>query len=338
MNKGGKSKVNYVYKERRATLKTVLIRFGALLLIIAAISTIVYLDRDAYEDKKDGDISPLDSVYFTVVSITTTGYGDIVPMEQDARIIDTVFITIGRAALWFVIVGTAYQFIFERYREAITMNSMRRTLNDHVIICGYGLTGRTAAMELIAKGRKKRYIVVVSRDQEESRRAAEDGFVSLSGDPSKEDTLDGALIKKASSVIITTGRDDTNVLISLTARDLNPDVKIISQVTDLENRKLLLKSGVDVIIAPQVTGGNLMATATSNPNVVHLLEDVMTASKGYYLDERSPKEGEVGRRVGDLKYTTVLGVARGGKVISASGGADLKLKKSDKLLILEGSG
>ena len=75
-----REKANFVYKKRRATLKTILIRFGALILVIFAISTIVYLDRSGYEDSRDDEISMLDSVYFTVVSITTTGYGDIVPV------------------------------------------------------------------------------------------------------------------------------------------------------------------------------------------------------------------------------------------------------------------
>ncbi|MEA3558199.1 MAG: potassium channel family protein, partial [Candidatus Thermoplasmatota archaeon] len=192
-----KEKANFVYKKRSATIKTILFRFGALLLVIFAISTIVYIDRDSYDDNKDHKISPLDSIYFTVVSITTTGYGDIVPVEQDARIIDLIFITLGRAAMWFVIVGTAYQFVFERYREEFMMKATQKRLSGHTIIAGFSTTGGSAARELIAKGAKKSNIVVITTDPEAAQKAADEGFVSINGDATKEGILEDAVIRKA---------------------------------------------------------------------------------------------------------------------------------------------
>jgi voltage-gated potassium channel len=330
-----KEKANFIYRKRRATLMTVLIRFGALIIVILTISAVVYIDRDSYRDNEDGNISPLDSVYFTVVSITTTGYGDIVPVRQDARIIDTVFITFGRAAMWFVIVGTAYQFVFERYREAYLMKAIQRRLSGHVVVAGFSTTGQSAANELLAKGLKKGQIVVITTDQEEAQNAADTGFVSLLGDASKEKILKDAVIEKASSLIITTRKDDTNILISLTAKDLNPDLTVISRVTELENIKLLKRSGVETIIAPSVTSGSLMATATSQPNVVHLLEDVMTSEKGMYLSQREVKGEELGLNPRSIKGIVVLGVVRSGKVRSLDQMDKLKLKEGDSLLFLD---
>ena len=322
-----REKANFVYKKRRATIKTVLFRFGALLLIILAISTIVYIDRDGYKDAEDGKISPLDSVYFTVISITTTGYGDITPVSQDARIIDTIFITIGRAAMWFVIVGTAYQFVFERYREAYLMKAIQKRLSDHIIIAGFSTTGQTAARELLAKGMKKSHIVVITTDPEDAQEAAEEGYVSINGDATKE--------KKASSLIIATRKDDTNILITLTAKHLSPDITVISRVTELENMKLLKRSGVEVIIAPAVTSGSMMATATTQPNVVHLLEDVMTAQEGMYISEREARIDEFGANPKKLKGLVVIGVVRKGKVLAMDDLDKLKLKKGDHILSME---
>jgi voltage-gated potassium channel len=330
-----REKANFVYKKRRATIKTVLFRFGALLLIIFAISTIVYVDRDGYNDAEDGKISPLDSVYFTVISITTTGYGDITPVRQDARIIDTIFITIGRAAMWFVIVGTAYQFVFERYREAYLMKAIQKRLSDHIVIAGFSTTGQSAARELLAKGIKKSHIVVITTDPEEAQEAADDGYVSINGDASKEKNLQDAMVEKAGSLIIATRKDDTNILITLTAKYLNPDLNVISRVTELENMKLLKRSGVEVIIAPAVTSGSMMATATTHPNVVHLLEDVMTAREGMYISERVVRIDELGANPKKLKGIVVIGVVRKGKVHAMDDLDKLKLKKGDHILSME---
>ena len=125
MSRKKRHRSNFVYKRRRADMITVLLRLGFLLLIITVIAGFVYMHPEGYEDSKDGDVSPVDAVYFTVISITTTGYGDIVPVSSSARILDTVLITIGRAAMWFVIVGTTYQFIYDRYREAAMMKTIQ---------------------------------------------------------------------------------------------------------------------------------------------------------------------------------------------------------------------
>jgi voltage-gated potassium channel len=237
--------------------------------------------------------------------------------------------------MWFVIVGTAYQFVFERYREAYMMKAIQSRLSGHIVIAGYSTTGQSAARELLAKGTKKGNIVIITTDPDEAQLAAEEGYVSINGDASKEKNLEDAVIKKASSLIIATRKDDTNVLITLTAKYLNPGIRVISRVTDLENVKLLKKSGVEVIIAPAVTSGSMMATATSQPHVVHLLEDVMTAQEGMYLSEREVMKEEVGSHPKKIKGIVVIGVVRNGKVKAMDELDNLRLEGGDHLLLMK---
>ncbi|MEA3558175.1 MAG: NAD(P)-binding protein, partial [Candidatus Thermoplasmatota archaeon] len=188
---------------------------------------------------------------------------------------------------------------------------------------------------LIAKGKKNSNIVVITTDPEAAQKAADEGFVSINGDATKEGILEDAVIRKAASLIIATRKDDSNILIALTAKYLNPDVRVISRVTELENIKLLKKSGAEVIIAPAVTSGNMMATATTQPNVVHLLEDVMTASKGSYFNEREARPDELGGAPKKLKGVVVIGLVRKEKLHSFDELDKLKVRQGDHLLLLE---
>ncbi len=333
----------FKYGTRKADIRTVLIRLGAIVSIILLLSLVVYFrdnnsDEDQYVysgDEGRGNLTLADSVYFTVISITTTGYGDIVPVSHEAKVFDTIFLTLGRAMVWIILVGTAYQFVFDRYKEAILMKSVQKGLSGHVIVCGYSTTGRTVVEELIAKDWKKKQILIITNDEEVAQSAADEGYISLKGDPTREDVLKSAMIGRASSMILTDDRDDTNVLIVLTAKYLNPDLRVISQVTELENTKLLKKSGVEVIITPAVNSGSLMATAISQPEAVHFLEDIMTARKGMFVNQRSVDPDEVGKKISRIADLQLLGVVRKEAVLSMADLKETRLEVGDILLFID---
>ena len=190
------------------------------LLLVLAVFAVFMLDRDGLQDNIDGNVSLVDVVYFTMITITTVGYGDIVPVSDEARLIDAFFVTPVRVFVWFIFLGTAYQFIIQRLIEEWRMTRLQQRLRDHVILCGFGHSGSIAATELLLRGWMPEQVVVIDQDADEVARAAERGFTCLHGNASSEELLRIAGVDRARCVIVSVGRDDTTVLVVLTIRAL----------------------------------------------------------------------------------------------------------------------
>jgi voltage-gated potassium channel len=133
------------------------LRFG----LIALVVMIHWFDRDGLVDNYDKQISFLDVVYFTMISITTTGFGDIHPVSDRARLIEAVIVTPVRIAVLFIFVGAAYDFVIKRSWETWRMKRIQERLSDHVVVLGYGVSGSEAVRELIERGTDPACIVVV---------------------------------------------------------------------------------------------------------------------------------------------------------------------------------
>ena len=180
-----------------------------LFLIVIAV---FWFDRDGLRDHADGSISFTDVVYFTMVSVTTVGYGDIVPVTRQARLVDAMLVTPIRLFIWLIFIGTAYQLVLQRLIEEFRMRRLQARLQDHVVLVGYGHSGRCAAAELVARGFDQGRILIVDLDHVRLEHAAEQGYVGILGDASREETLRAAMLPSAHALLICTDRDDTNVL------------------------------------------------------------------------------------------------------------------------------
>src|SRR5688500_181746 len=150
-----------------------------------------------------------------MVSVTTVGYGDIVPVTRQARLVDAMLVTPIRLFIWLIFVGTAYQLVLQRLIEEFRMRRLQARLHDHVVLVGYGHSGRCAAAELVARGFERGRILIVDLDQAQLEHAAEQGYVGILGDASHEETLRAAMLPSAHALLICTDRDDTNVLIKI---------------------------------------------------------------------------------------------------------------------------
>ena len=314
---------------------TLLMRAGLVLLMMAAVFTVFLLDRSGLKDQIDGHVSVIDVIYFTMITITTVGYGDIVPVSDAARLIDAFFVTPVRIFVWFIFLGTAYQLIIQRLIEEWRMTRLQNEMQGHVVLCGFGHSGSIAASELLLRGWQPGEIVVMDPDATQVQRAADRGYVGLHGDSSSEELLRVAAVDRAHSVIVSVGRDDTTVLVVLTIREVARRVRIVARVDEQENVKLVRASGADVIVSPPRFGGYLMADAVESNATVDFVAEALTFYGGFQLHERDPVQSEIGRAARDVSGSLVVEIRRAGRRIGCWKDRDLVIEQGDRLLVID---
>ena len=305
----------------------------ALAALFAAVF-IVYLDRDGYRDVTEEPLTLLDCFYYATVSLSTTGYGDITPLTEHARLINVLVITPLRVAFLIVLVGTTVETLTSASRQALKIQRWRNTVRNHTVVVGYGTKGRTAVSAMIGDGVAPADIVVVDTDQVSLDRAAAAGLVTVRGDANKSDVLRLAGAQHAKAIVVATNSDPTSVLVTLTARELAPQATIIASVREAENRHLLLQSGADSVVVSSETAGRLLGLATSKPTVVEMIEDLLTPHEGFVISERDVEAKEIGgspRHLSDI----VLGVVRDGRLVRIDDPEVDALEKADRLLYVK---
>jgi voltage-gated potassium channel len=312
-------------------------RLVLVLLLVGVVTATYWVDRDGLRDQIDGEISFVDVLYFTMVTITTVGYGDIVPISDRARLIDTFLVAPIRLFIWLIFLGTAYQFVIQKTLEDFRMARLQKRLSGHVIICGFGHSGQTAARELVERGMAAGQILVIDQNESLVRRAAEEGHVGLWGDPTKNELLHDAAIGTASAVIISLGRDDTSSLTVLTARHLNPRVRIIATSRDAENIDLMKQAGADSIVSTGRIGGFLLADSVMHAHTADYVLDLLTNRGQITLIERAARADEVGRRMREIEESLVVRIVRDGKPVGIWKGDDSVIRPGDTLIVIEPS-
>jgi voltage-gated potassium channel len=275
---------------------------------------IVYFERDDYRDTIDGQVDLLDAFYYTTVTLSTTGYGDITPVSDTARLVNVLVITPLRVLFLIILIGTTLEALTTRSREEFRIRRWRSRVRQHVIVCGYGTKGRSAIRSLQASGTPLEQIVIVDPDHRAIDEANSVGLHGIVGDAGRTDVLRRAHVERARAVIVAANRDDASVLITLTVRQLNPSVPITTSVREEENAALLRQSGADTVITTSATSGRLLGLSTDAPRVVATVEDLVTGGQGLDLQQRRVTAGEVGlgpRQLRDI----VLSVTRGGRTL-----------------------
>lgn len=277
------------------------LRMGLVVALILLVVLVHWLDRAGLEDQLDGHVSFLDVIYFTMISITTTGFGDIVPITDRTRLFEALIVTPVRVAVIFIFVGTAYTFVFRRSWENWRMARIQQKLSGHVVVLGYGVSGSQSVRELMDRGVEPEHIVVVDPGEERLAEAEKLGVNVLCGDATRDDTLRAVRVSNAQAVLVSAGRDDTSILIVLTVRHLAPDVPISVVVRAEDNEVLARQAGADNVINPVRFTGLLLAGSAKGTYIADYLADLASVSGRVQLVQRVVSAEECGSSLADLK-------------------------------------
>ena len=308
-------------------------RFFYALLLIIVVAFVAYMDRNGYSEP----LTFIDALYYSVVTLSTTGYGDITPVTQSARLLNIFLITPARVAFLMVLVGTTLSVLTEDSRKTLQIQQWRNSVRNHTIVIGYGTKGRSAIDALIAGGASPSSIVVIDPDPAALTVAEKRGLITVHGNGTKSDVLRVAAISRARSVIVAPSSDDTAVLITLSVREMAPSAMIVASVREGENQHLLMQSGADSVIVSSETAGRLLGIATVTPPVVEMMEDLLSPDEGFAVAERPIADDEVGanpRHLADI----VLGVVRSGELYRIDSPEAETVEPGDRLLYVRMNG
>ena len=303
--------------------------------ILVGTVLLVYFDRDSYIDGNDpdGGVGFIDSIYYTTVTLSTTGYGDIAPVEPHARLINAFVVTPLRIAFLVLLIGTTLEVLASQGREMFRVARWRKHMDEHVVVVGYGTKGRSAVETLVNNGRSREGVVIVDPSPGAAADASTDGIAIVTGDATRREVLRRAGVERASQVIVTTDRDATNVLATLTVRQLNPDAWIVAAVREEENVPLMKQSGADSVITSADAVGRLLGLSTLSPTLGSVMEDLLTYGEGLEVAERDLLVSEVGKQPQQLP-DQVIAVVRDEKVYRYFDPVVTQLARGDRLVVV----
>ena len=283
-----------------------------------------------------------DSLYMTVITLTTVGFGEVKPLSDAGRAFTVVMVLVGvGVAMWFlrnlveVVVGEEMRNLWGRWKMERKVGAME----GHFIICGYGRIGREVATEF---ARFEVPFVVIERDPDVVRELREAGVLVVQGDATDDGVLESAGVGRAKGLVAAASSDAENVFIILSARSLNPDLFIVARSETEVGQKKLLKAGADRVITPYAIGGRRIAVAALRPTVFEFLDTVMRGDEvrwsleeveirpGSELEGRSLREADVRGRTGAV----VLAVKTASGQLLTNPSPDRPLEAGDTLIAL----
>ena len=318
---------------RRSLGVRILIALG----IVVFTTLLVYWERDGYADNGQGDgVSLSDALYYSTVTLSTTGYGDIAPITTATRMTNVFVITPLRFMFLIVLVSTTVEVLTQAARERSRVNRWRKRMKDQTVIVGFGVKGQAALRSLIAHGLDPRSMVVVASDRYAVAEATRQGVTGVVGDARSEQVLRDAGVPDASRVIVAADQDDTAIMVTLRVRAMAPGATIVAAAREASAAELLRQSGADRVITHAESAGNLMGLSMLSANVGEMIEDLMDTGRGLEVVERPITRSELGLSPADIQSggDLVLAVVRGDEVIRFDRGAVRVFQAGDRVVVI----
>lgn len=253
----------------------------------------------------------LDSLYMTVITITTIGFEEVHEMSEPGRVF-TVFLIFFSVGAVFYSLNNAARIIIEGELKDVfgrrRLQKMVSRLKGHYILCGHGRMGRIIAKELDSKGAK---FIVIEREQEIEEKLGQQEYPMLQGDATSDDTLREAGIEKARGLITVLPTDAENLYVVLSARGMNPSLNIVARAVEEGSERKLLRAGADRVVSPYNIGGMRIAHTVLKPAVVDFIEfTTQSGSMELEMEELPVGEGSgiAGRTLGESGIGRELGI------------------------------
>jgi voltage-gated potassium channel len=331
----GKSWHTYVHGTKELIINR--LSFGLLLLMASlVIGQVGYIMIEDY--------SAIDAFYMTVITLSTVGFTEVRELSDNGRIF-TSFYIIFNLGIFAYAVGTITSYFVEGefaelYRRYTIGRKVDR-LKNHIIVCGLGRNGSRTCEELEKSQRP--FVVVELKSDSVEQYAETTDFQYVIGDATTDEVLISAGIKRAEAIITTLPRDADNVFITLTARELNPNVKIIARASEESAEKKLYRAGANQVVMPDAIGGIHMARLITQPSVIEFLNILSGAGTNslklediMYDELQEPYRDKTLRELNIRQHTgaTVIGFRHQSERFTFNPPGDLKFEAGDTMIIV----
>ena len=244
-----------------------------------------------------------DAFYMTIMTVTTVGYAEIVPMPSLGGRLFVGLVSIGGfGTLTFVFTTLSVFFLESDLDHSLRRGRMQKKidgLNGHYIVCGFGRVGRNVASELAVTGRA--FVVIESNALVLQEHAGkEPGMLWLHGDATDDEVLLQAGIERAAGVFAVISDDAKNMMVSLTAKQLGPQARVVARSHEVQNSIKMRKAGADAVVLPDFTGGMRIVSMMVRPHVVGFLDEMMRSDRLVRMEEIPLPAGFIPCRLSDL--------------------------------------